>query len=135
MTFKYRMNILIKGSPELYLTDGVLKSYPPQYITENPSIISNIKEERLKNFSGIDIEESRINAVMSHNLRSELHKIKHQTLVVCASDDQKTPVELSEELAENIPNTNKKIFSYGGHFTPHTQTENYNKLLIQFLKK
>jgi aminoacrylate hydrolase len=132
--FQSRRNILNQGNAELYLTDGILRSYPPKYLSENPEIISSTTAERLEMFPGIEIEDSRINAVLQHDLRTEIHKIKHKTLIICASDDQITPVELSEELAENIPNTEKRILPFGGHFTPHTQAKKYNDCILKFLK-
>ena len=132
--FQSRRNILNQGNAELYLSDGILRSYPPKYLSKNPEIISSTTAERLEMFPGVEIEDSRINAVLEHDLRAEIHKIKHKTLVICASDDQITPVELSEELAETIPNTEKRILPFGGHFTPHTVAKKYNDCILQFLK-
>ena len=132
--FQTRKNILNQGGAELYLTDGILRSYPPKYLSENVGIISSTRTERLDMFPGLEIEESRINAVLQHDLREKLFKINHKTLVICASDDQITPVELSEELADKIPNAQKKVLPFGGHFTPHTVAKKYNDHIHQFLK-
>ena len=90
-------------------------------------------ESRLKDFSGLEIELSRLSAVMSHDLRSHVHKIKTQTLVIGAEDDQITPPGFSQELAERIPGAKSVLLKKGGHFCPMTVAETYNQHILSFL--
>lgn len=132
--FKLRLDILKNNGPEVYMRDGILRGYPPSFLSKYSNTIIGNTKARLKFFSGTEIETSRINAVMEHDIRSELKNITSDTLVVCAKDDQITPAEFSDELELAIPGAQKVIFPYGGHFTPHTIADEFNGLVSDFLK-
>ena len=72
--------------------------------------------------------------MMSHDLRSRVHNISHETLVVGAEDDQITPLGFSEELAEKIPNATLHKLKKGGHFCPMSNTRTYNPAVLNFLR-
>jgi aminoacrylate hydrolase len=132
--FKLRLSILKKNGPEAYLLDGILRGYPPSFLSSHPDIIRGNTQSRLESFPGVDIEESRINALLSHDIRFKLKDIDIKTLVVCAKDDQITPVEFSDELVLEIPGAKQVVFPYGGHFTPLTLMDAFNQVVGDFLR-
>jgi aminoacrylate hydrolase len=131
--FDLRLAVLETAGPEAYLTDGILRAYPPDHLNAHAEIITGTKAQRVAAFPGVDIERSRIHAVQSHDLRARSHEIALPTLVIGAADDQITPVAFSEELAAAIPNAQKVILPRGGHFVPHVETRAYNQAVSAFL--
>ncbi len=133
--FKLRSHILSDLGPEAYLTDGILRAYPPSVLMENSALLTEKSTERLVAFPGRVIESARIEAVMAHDLRDRLPDVTLPTLVICASDDQITPVVFSHELADLIPGAHKHILNLGGHFMPQVSIEEYNQTVLSFLVK
>ena len=131
--FALRKKILIELGPEAYLLDGMLRAHPASFLASKPSYFNGSISDRLKGFPGMEIECSRIDAVVAHDLRSRVGQIRKETLVICASDDQITPVSLSEELADLVPGAKLHKFSFGGHFCPQVAADDYNKTVIEFL--
>ena len=131
--FKMRAHILSDLGAEAYLTDGILRAYPPSLLMENSALLTEKSTERLIAFPGRVIESARIDAVMAHDLRDQLPGITLPTLIICAADDQITPVVFSNELAELIPNSQKHIVNSGGHFVPQVAIEEYNQTVLNFL--
>jgi aminoacrylate hydrolase len=131
--FDLRRQVLQDSGPEAYLMDGILRAYPPDTLSRTPDLLTGTREERLAAFPGLDIELSRIAAVLAHDLRDQVSRITLPTLVIAAADDQITPVGFSHELAEKIPGAKKVILSHGGHFMPRVATADYNKAILSFL--
>ncbi|MFL2770550.1 MAG: alpha/beta fold hydrolase [Rhodospirillaceae bacterium] len=131
--FRLRLRILQDSGPDAYLIDGIMRAYPSQILSEKPEILSGSREERLATFPGIKIESSRINAVLSHDLRSQISSISLPTLVIGAADDQITPKSFFDELADEIVGAEKVIFPFGGHFLPQVKPREYNQALFNFL--
>lgn len=132
--FDLRLNVLQTTGPEAYLVDGILRAYPADTLNANPELLYGTTEERLAAFPGVEIEQSRIGAVLGHDLRDRVASIDMSTLVIAAADDQITPVGFSEELADAIPGAQKVILPHGGHFVPRVTTADYNAAVVSFLQ-
>ncbi len=132
--FQLRKRVLKELGAEAYLVDGILRAYPPQTLSENTTLLTDSSEDRLATFPGLEIETSRIGAVLAHDLRDHVSRISVPALIIGAADDQITPVTLSEELEALIPNAQKVILPYGGHFVPHVSIDAYNHAVLSFLK-
>ena len=132
--FRLRARTLIDLGVEAYLEDGILRAYPPSVLIENEALLTEKSAERLAMFPGRVIEGARIEAVMAHDLRERLTEIQLPTLVICAADDQITPTKFSHELAELIPGAQKHILDMGGHFVPQVAVNEYNTIVLQFLR-
>jgi 3-oxoadipate enol-lactonase len=74
-------------------------------------------------------------ATWSPDYRTMLHTIIHPTLVVSGSLDNITPKVLSEELAVNIPNARHVDIEGAGHISNLDKPDEFNNLLLEFLKK
>ncbi len=132
--FEMRLALLQNTGPDAYLTDGILRAYPPDHLSDHPKILTDTREQRLAAFPGEAIETSRVNAVMAHDLRDRVSGVDLPTLVIAAADDQITPVGYSHELSRLIPNAQAVILPRGGHFVPHVSTQEYNAAVVSFLK-
>lgn len=131
--FDLRSQVLREAGPEAYLVDGIMRAYPPDTLSENPDLLSGTREERLAAFPGEEIELSRVKAVLAHDLRDQVSQIAVPTLVICAADDQITPVGFSRELIDKIPNAKSVILPHGGHFMPRVAIKDYNGAVLSFL--
>ena len=76
--------------------------------------------QRIHNFPGVEVEFGRLKAVLTHDLRAQLAQIAVPTGVISARDDALTPIALSDELAQLIPDAMQQTLSEGGHFCPVT---------------
>lgn len=131
--FDMRSGILKALGPEAYLTDGILRAFPPHVLSRQPELLENGKEDRVVAFPGETIELSRIAAVMNHDLRDQVSKISHPTLVIGAADDQITPSPFFDELAVAIPGAQQVTLAGGGHFVPQVRIADYNDAVLNFL--
>jgi len=131
--FEMRLALLSNTGPDAYLTDGILRAYPPDFLSDHPDILTSTREQRLAAFPGETIETSRVKAVMAHDLRARVGDIKTPTLVIAAADDQITPAIYSQELSERIAGAQTVLLPRGGHFVPHVATQEYNAAVVSFL--
>ena len=130
-----RRQILMSCGPEAYLTTGTYLATPSWYLQSTMNSTQSFLADRMANFPGLQVELSRLSAVMSHDLRSSVRDIPCETFVIGARDDQITPFGLSKELAELIPNSTLHELDCGGHFCPMSNTEVYNKAVLNFLTR
>ncbi len=131
--FEMRKQILISCGPNAYFFMGTALATPSWYLQSRFTSAHEFLEGRMKDFPGLEIELSRLSAVMSHDLRSHVHKIKVPTMVIGAEDDQITPPGFSVELAQRIAGSKFVLLPKGGHFCPMTVSETYNKHILDFL--
>ncbi len=131
--FETRRQVLISCGPSAYLFMGTVLATPSWYLQSRFTSAQDFLEGRLKDFPGLEIELSRMSAVMSHDLRSHVHAIQAPTLVIGAEDDQITPPGFSDELARRIPGAKLVKLPKGGHFCPMTVADDYNSHILNFL--
>lgn len=131
--FKNRKRVLLECGPETYLKVGTFLAAPGTYLQTEMASAQNYLDDRINAFPGLSIELSRINAVMDHDLRDQVHKITHRPLCICAEDDQITPPNFTKELADQIPGSKLALLSKGGHFCPIVSAAEYNVTVLPFL--
>ena len=131
--FDLRAEILERCGPRAYLLDGTLRALPAAWLQGRGAEISKLVEDRLAEFPGKAIELARIRAICAFNAGEDAGRIGHPTLVICAEDDQITPVSFSRELAARIPGAELCILPTGGHFCPQVCPQAYNQRLLEFL--
>lgn len=131
--FKLRRDVLINNGVQSYLLLGTLLATPAWYLHEQFTSMDDYLRERANALPELDVELGRLNAVMTHDLRHRLAEIRVPTAVICARDDQITPVPMSQELARLIPGAVIRVLPEGGHFCPQTVSEPYNQALLELL--
>lgn len=132
-TFRLRRQVLINLGPQAYYFLGSLLASPAHWLAPRFESLTAHLGDRMAEFPGLEIELSRIAAVMSHDLRNELADIKTPCLVVGAQDDQLTCCHMQKEVAERIPEARFELLPHGGHFFPVTQADAYNAVVLDFL--
>jgi pimeloyl-ACP methyl ester carboxylesterase/ketosteroid isomerase-like protein len=128
-----------------------------QYILSNPSNLEEfVKEMQAKNKNkewlakNQDKAEQERKMMISHdleglgkaidaavlkrkNITNILSNVKCWTLVIAGKDDRATPLELSEEIVNKIPNSALKIVNDAGHHLHIEQPEALSKIMMEFL--
>jgi aminoacrylate hydrolase len=132
-TFRLRRQVLITCGPQAYYMLGALLAAPAEGTRGQFRSLEQYIGPRLADFPGLEIELSRLSAVMSHDLRSDVHRIAAPTLVLGAEDDQLTPPGFQRELASRIPGALLQVFESGGHFFPVTRPDRYSDAVLRFL--
>jgi aminoacrylate hydrolase len=132
-TFRLRRQVLLTQGPQAYYFLGSLLASPAEALRPAFTSLDQHLGDRLADFPGLEIELSRIAAVMSHDLRSHLHRIRTPSLVIGAEDDQLTPPGMQREVAELIPGARLQILPRGGHFYPVNSADAFNRLVLDFL--
>jgi aminoacrylate hydrolase len=131
--FRTRKEILINCGPVAYLTIGTYLAMPSSYLQPQMTSARAFLEERMAAFPGLEVELSRLAAVMSHDLRSRVGQIARPTLCIGAKDDQITPPGFTQELSDLIDGAEMHLLDSGGHFCPIAATEAYNAAVLGFL--
>ncbi len=131
--FRLRRSVLERMGPEAYLRQGTFMAQPAWWLECRFTDAEAFFAERLAAFPRVEVELSRIEAVMAHDLGDAVGAITAQTLVLCARDDGITPPGLSEDLAGALPNARLQLLPEGGHFVPITMPEAYAAALAGFL--
>lgn len=132
--FRSRREILINCGPVAYFTTGTYLAMPSTHLQPQMKSSRAFMEERMAAFPGLEVELSRLAAVASHDLRSQVHNIAQPTLCIGAKDDQITPPGFTEELGRLIPGAQTYLLERGGHFCPIVSTSDYNQAVLSFLK-
>lgn len=114
-------------------TMGTYLAMPSTHLQPQMKNSQEFMEERMAAFPGMDVELSRLDAVINHDLRDHLHKITHQTLCIGAKDDQITRPAYTEELGQKIPSAETHLLERGGHFCPIASADIYTARVLQFL--
>ncbi|BDW81491.1 putative aminoacrylate hydrolase RutD [Erythrobacter sp. Dej080120_24] len=131
--FDLRKQVLRECGAEAYMLQGNLLGNPGWWMAANIETAMAGIAERLKAFAGVEIEIERMDAVTGHDLRDRVGSITAPCRVICARDDQITPLPLSEELAERIPGAKLMVLATGNHFAPVTVRAEYDTLLAEAL--
>ena len=134
-TFRVRRDILINSGVKHYMMVGSLLALPSWALEQGYTGMDAYLEARIANFPGLEVELARLNAVMTHDLRHRLGEITAPTGVISARDDALTPLSMSTELAERIPNAEQIVLPEGGHFCPVSMRGEYNRELAGLLAR
>jgi aminoacrylate hydrolase len=126
--FEFRRSLLEIGAVDLFHKAGIFFRYPPAYAESHDSAFDN--------GGAVDsqITIARIDAILEADVSRVAENIKVPTLVVAARDDCLIPKYMSQEVAQQIPNSKYVELDHGGHFLPETRSNEYNSLLEDFLR-
>jgi 2,6-dioxo-6-phenylhexa-3-enoate hydrolase len=84
----------------------------------------------LKNF----IESSRLCPVTTWDLSARFHEIKHKTLITWGRDDRFVPLDHGLRMINTMQDARLHIFPKCGHWAQWEHADEFNRLVIDFLK-
>ena len=90
-----------------------------------------VRREVVETMSRIDPAAYRIGAeaVWLADQRDRAEAIRAPTLVLCGAEDKVTPVDLSNELADLVPDARTEVIPRAGHLTNLEQPVDFNRIV------
>lgn len=132
--FDIRTQIYKSGGAEAYLRAQPLFLFPAEWIADH---LHELDEQAAHHAPGFQSEANlmaRIGALKGFDISAQLEDIRCPVLVIGTLDDMLVPVRSSAKLAEGLPNAQCRIIGWGGHAVNITVPDEFNDLLITFLK-
>ena len=83
----------------------------------------------------VDAFMRQSNAVLAHDVESELSRITAPTLITFGRHDQVTSVRFAEPLQTGIRNTEFYVFETASHAPIYEVTEEFNQRTLAFLQQ
>ncbi|RTL52146.1 MAG: alpha/beta fold hydrolase [Bradyrhizobiaceae bacterium] len=133
--FSIRRLLHAKVGPEAYAALTSILLYPSWWINENADVLDAEEARAASSLGEPEVQESRLDAILAYDRRSELGKIDIPTLVICAKDDAMTPAYFSKELASLIPGAKLQLLETGGHACSRTMLDEFNSAVMHFLSE
>jgi aminoacrylate hydrolase len=132
--FEARRAMYQQCGPELHAMFHPLFLYPAEYVNSHDDEITEEQKNAPTKSSSVDISVGRINALLAFDRRAGLGSIKAPTLVMTSDNDYITPSYHAEKLAREIPGAKLVIPRGGGHSYSKTNAEEFNRIVLDFLK-
>lgn len=124
----------IKSNGITDFTEGFLKNvFHPETMSSKPEIVAGLKNMMLSNSEHAFTHGMKALAERKETC-SMLDQIQVPALVICGSDDTLTPVSKAQYLHEQIKGSQIRIIQKAGHISNMEQPEEFNKIILDFLK-
>jgi aminoacrylate hydrolase len=131
--FEVRAQILRELGPAAYVKASALSLNMPSWVRDHDAELDAAEAKANEAIPVPEIVLSRIAAIVAHDRRAELQRVRAPTLAICARDDMVTPLYFTEELVRLIPNARAYVLPDGGHFFPNVHAEEFRRVVTPFL--
>ncbi|WIM12170.1 alpha/beta fold hydrolase [Enhydrobacter sp.] len=131
--FEVRSQTLRELGPAAYLKASALALNMPAWIRDHDADLAASEAKAKETIPAPEIVLSRIAAIVAHDRRAELQKVRAPTLAICARDDMVTPLYFTEELVRLIPGARAYVLPDGGHFYPSVHGAEFRRVMTSFL--
>jgi aminoacrylate hydrolase len=131
--FEVRAQVLRELGPAAYQKGSALALNMPSWIRDHDAELAALEARAAETIPVPEIVLSRIAAIVAHDQRDRLQKVRARTLAVCARDDMVTPLYFTEELVRLIPDARAYVLPDGGHFYPHVHGDEFRRVMTEFL--
>ncbi len=103
-------------------------------ITATP-LAGEIRAETIESFGriGADGFRAAVECLPDNDVRADLHRIDHQTLVIVGELDAETPPSYAKVLHDGLAHSTLHVLAGAGHLTPAEAPEEFNRLVADFL--
>src|SRR5690348_6568604 len=131
--FEVRSLVLKQLGPLAYLKSSALALNMPSWVRDHDADLAIAEAKAAETIPIPEIVLSRIAAIVAHDRRAELQKVRSRTLAICARDDTVTPLYFTEELVRLIPDARAYVLPDGGHLFPRVHGEEFRRVMTCFL--
>ncbi|MBV8186339.1 MAG: alpha/beta fold hydrolase [Alphaproteobacteria bacterium] len=131
--FEVRAEILRELGPTAYVKASALSLNMPPWIRDHAADLDAAAAKANEAIPVPEIVLSRIAAIVAHDRRADLQRVRAPTLAIVARDDMVTPLYFTEELVRLIPQARAYVLPDGGHFFPNIHAEEFRRVLTAFL--
>jgi aminoacrylate hydrolase len=133
--FEIRSLMLRELGPAAYLKSSALALNMPSWVRDHDIDLLAAEARANETIPLPEIVLSRIAAIVAHDRRDQLQRVRAPTLAICARDDMVTPLYFTEELVRLIPDARAYVLPDGGHFYPNVHGGEFRRVVISFLLK
>ncbi len=133
LCFRVRRQQLVDLGVEPYHRSTPLFLYPPRWIAEDTARVERVVDGLLAASPPMETILARIDMLLAFDRRDRLAAIKREPLIICAKDDQLTPLHCSEALAAGIPGARLGVIEWGGHAASQTAPDAFLGLVLDEL--
>jgi len=120
-------DLVIKGIFPWCLTPDLFVK-KPEYIESLATFVKSRPVQPLEAF------DQQVQAVLTHDVESQLNKISAPTLITFGRYDLITSVRFAEPLRSKIPNTEMIVFEDASHTPIYEKVDEFNQRTIAFLE-
>ena len=131
--FEVRALTLKELGPEAYLKSSALALNMPSWVRDHDADLVAAEAKAAETIPIPEIVLSRIAAIVAHDRREQLQKVRAPTLAICARDDTVTPLYFTEELVRLIPGARAYVLPDGGHLYPNVHGAEFRRVMTSFL--
>ena len=131
--FEVRALTLKELGPEAYLKSSALALNMPSWVRDHDADLTAAEAKAAETIPIPEIVLSRIAAIVAHDRREQLQKVRAPTLAICARDDTVTPLYFTEELVRLIPGARAYVLPDGGHLYPNVHGAEFRRVMTSFL--
>jgi aminoacrylate hydrolase len=131
--FEVRSLMLKELGPAAYLKASALALNMPSWVRDHDADLSAAEAKANETIPIPEIVLSRIAAIVAHDRRDQLQKVRAKTLAICARDDTVTPLYFTEELVRLIPAARVYVLADGGHAYPNVHGAEFRRVMTSFL--
>ena len=131
--FEVRSLMLRELGPAAYLKSSALALNMPSWVRDHDADLLAAEARANETISVPEIVLSRIAAIVAHDRREQLQRVRAPTLAICARDDMVTPLYFTEELVRLIPDARAYVLPDGGHFYPNVHGAEFRRVMTSFL--
>jgi aminoacrylate hydrolase len=131
--FEVRALMLRELGPAAYQKSSALALNSPWWVRDHDADLAAAEAKAAETIPEPEIVLSRIAAIIAHDRREQLQRIRARTLAIVARDDMVTPLYFTEELVRLIPDARSYVLPDGGHFFPNVHGDEFRRVMIPFL--
>jgi len=133
--FEVRSLMLRELGPAAYLKSSALALNMPSWVRDHDADLAAAEAKAAETIPIPEIVLSRIAAIVAHDRREQLQKVRAPTLAICARDDTVTPLYFTEELVRLIPGARAYVLADGGHAYPNVHGDEFRRVMTAFLSE
>ena len=131
--FEVRALMLSELGPVAYLRSSALALNTPAWVRDHDADLAAAEAKAAETIPIPEIVLSRIAAIMAHDRRDQLQRVRAPTMAICARDDTVTPLYFTEELVRLIPGARAYVLPDGGHAYPNVHGGEFRRVMTSFL--
>lgn len=132
--FATRLALLHGAGERAFLEAQPLFLYPPDWIADHDEELAADLEQHLAAFPGVETTARRIAAVQAYTPDPAGLAALEKLLVIATRDDFLVPFATALDLAQPVAHARTATFNWGGHACNVTDPDNFNSVVLAFLR-
>ncbi len=133
--FELRMELLRNCGEAAYIRAQSFFLYPADWLSARDGQLRQEHEQQVRHFQGSANLQRRLSALMAADFTHRLAALITPVLVMSSRDDMLVPWPCSRLLAAALPCAELIEMTYGGHAMSVSNSEVFNDLLADYLKR